>query len=82
VSATDLARAILPAMGAAAAMAALVRFLAVGLETTPAWASLLAQAGFGGLAYAAIIFVFSRSTLNEMMALVIRRRPPPELAPA
>lgn len=81
VSATDLARAILPALGAAVAMAALVRVLGLGLGAMPAWLSLLVQAGFGGIAYAAIIFVFSRGTLNEMVALVIRRRPP-DLAPA
>lgn len=82
VTATELGRAILPAFGAAAAMATLVRFAALGLGGLPAWASLLLQAGFGGLAYAAIIFVFSRRTFNEMIALVVRRRPPPELAPA
>lgn len=81
VSAADLARAILPALGAATAMAALVKFAALGLGGLPAWVSLVLQAGFGGLVYAAIIFVFSRSTLDEMIALVIRRRPP-ELAPA
>jgi O-antigen/teichoic acid export membrane protein len=77
IDAARLGAAIAPGLGAAAAMAvpvwALGELLA-GLGSLERLALLVAT---GGLAYAAILYGASRDTLLELVALVVRRRPPP-----
>ena len=80
ITAGGLVRAVAPALLASAAMAALVHVLGLGLSHAPAWAALPAQVAFGALSYGAILWIFSRQTLEELYGLVVRRRPPQPLA--
>ena len=81
LSGRGMARAILPALGAAVAMAVPVWFLGQALAGLNEWARVAAQVALGGFIYLALLFLVARSTLDELLALVIRRRPP-ELRPA
>jgi len=74
-----MARAVLPALGAAAAMAIPVQVLGTAL---PDWAPLprlIAQVAVGGVLYGAIIYLTSRATLIELIGLVLRRPAAPSL---
>jgi len=70
----DLGRAIAPGLSAAAAMALLVMALDHILPPLPAALRLALLAGAGGLAYAGLLFVFARRTLEEIVRLVIKRK--------
>ncbi|PEQ11343.1 lipopolysaccharide biosynthesis protein [Novosphingobium sp. PC22D] len=76
LSLSDLGGAVLPALGAGAGMAVIVRLVGSQLGALPDWVALIVQVGCGGIAYGAILWVFSRETLMELIALVVKRRPP------
>ena len=69
-----LGLALAPGLRASAAMALPVVALGHALADWQPWARLAAQVATGGLTYAAVLFVASRATLDE---LVLLRRPPP-----
>ncbi|MEO0061856.1 MAG: Lipopolysaccharide biosynthesis protein WzxC [Pseudomonadota bacterium] len=73
-----MARAILPALGAAAAMALPVHALGQAMHGWSEWGRLAAQVAFGGLLYAAILYLVSRATLEELLGLVLHRPGPPQ----
>lgn len=81
ITAQGLLRALLPALLASTAMAGLVYMLGKGLAGRPVFVALPAQVAFGGLCYAAILWVFCRSTLNGLLSMVFSRGTP-EPAPA
>lgn len=81
VTAAGILRAIAPALLASSAMAGLVHLLGKGFAGSPAWLALPVQVAFGGVTYIAILWVFSRDTLGELAALILRR-PMPEPSPA
>jgi O-antigen/teichoic acid export membrane protein len=76
VSASGLLRAVAPAVLASAAMAGLVHLLGEGFAGSPPWLVLPVQIAFGAASYLAILWVFCRDTLSELLALVLRRRAP------
>lgn len=73
---SGMARAILPALGAAAAMAIPVHVLGTAMPHWDAPSRLAAQVALGGVLYLAIIFLTSRATLVELLGLVFRRSTP------
>lgn len=73
ITAAGMARAIVPALGAAAAMAIPVHMLGAALVDWAAAPRLAAQVALGGVLYLTIIFLISRSTLIELVGLIIRR---------
>lgn len=81
ISAAELGAAIAPGLGAGAAMALPVFALSAELAGWDSWSRLTLLVATGGLSYAAILYVFSRATLLELIALVVRRRAP-QLEPA
>jgi O-antigen/teichoic acid export membrane protein len=75
VSLTDIARAALPGIGCALAMAGLVTALD-GMTPVGAWTApirLAALVSFGGLSYAALLTVLERETLGELWRLIKRQ---------
>jgi O-antigen/teichoic acid export membrane protein len=74
ITATQLGAAVAPGLGAGAAMALPVHALASALREWDAWARLGLSVAAGGLAYSAILYLFSRATLLELVALVFRRQ--------
>ena len=80
IDARRLALALAPGLGASAAMALPVVALGHALADWQPWARLAAQVATGGLTYAAVLFVASRATLDELVLLVVRRRPEVQLA--
>ncbi|HKX80187.1 MAG TPA: lipopolysaccharide biosynthesis protein [Novosphingobium sp.] len=81
VSALQVLCAVAPGVTASAVMAVPVWMIGRGLTHLPAWSALAIQVALGGFVYAAILFLFSRKTLLELVDLVVRRRAP-EAAPA
>lgn len=78
---TALAGSILPGLGAALVMAALVwgvdQLLFTRTPTdVPAFVRLLALTAIGGAAYAAMLWFGARQTFMEVVNLVIKRKPP------
>ncbi len=71
----DFARAALPGVAAAAAMAALVLGFDRLLPPLGEGARLLLLATFGAAAYAGLLLLFARSAVEEMVALVRPGRP-------
>ena len=70
IDARQLAAALAPGLGAGAAMALpviAVGSLAAGWQP---WSRLVIEVGTGGLAYLGLLFVASRSTLDELVLLV------------
>ena len=65
----------------AVAMAVPVWMLGQVLAGANEWARVAAQVALGGFIYLALLYLTSRSTLLEVVALVVRRRAP-ELRPA
>ncbi|AKH43990.1 O-antigen/teichoic acid export membrane protein [Altererythrobacter atlanticus] len=76
IGARQLLAALAPGIGAAAAMALPVHALGTALPEMASWARLICQIAAGGILYGAILFVTSRATLEELIALVLRRRSP------
>jgi O-antigen/teichoic acid export membrane protein len=77
ITAAELGAAIAPGLGAGVAMALPVYALSTELAGWDSWSRLALLVVAGGLSYAAVLYVFSRATLLELVALVVRRRPPP-----
>jgi len=73
ISAAELGAAIAPGLGASAAMALPVIALSAALEGWDSWGRLALLVAAGGLAYTAILYLFSRATLLELVALAARR---------
>jgi len=80
IDARGLGLALAPGLGASAAMAVPVVLLGEALDDWQPWARLAAQMAIGGLAYGGVLFVASRATLDELLLLIVRRRP--EVQPA
>jgi O-antigen/teichoic acid export membrane protein len=76
ITAAQLGAAIAPGLGAAAAMALPIYALSAELAGWASWSRLLVLVIAGGLTYGAILYIVSRATLLELVALVVRRRPP------
>jgi O-antigen/teichoic acid export membrane protein len=72
--------AVAPGVGASAAMAVAVLGLGELFGGWQPWARLILQIAAGGLAYAALLFVAQRQTLDELLLLARRRLPQPEPA--
>lgn len=75
-----LGKALAPGLLAAGTMALLTWGLDSLLPPLAPLPHLLLLAGFGGLAYGALLFLFARATLDELLRLVIRRKPAPSPA--
>lgn len=75
VSWARLGGAVAPGLAASAAMAALVWSLGQAMPPMSPVARLAILVPVGGVAYAALLFLFARSTLDELLRLVIRRKP-------
>jgi O-antigen/teichoic acid export membrane protein len=69
-----LAAAVAPGLLASGAMALAVFALRQNLGGFAPWQRLGIEIGFGGACYAGLLLVFARSTLQELAALVLRRR--------
>lgn len=81
--ARDLLPAIAPGVSCSAAMGAFV--LACGHLLPPNLAPplrLAALVSTGGITFAILLLVFARSALQDMMAVLVRRRPPHAAVPA
>ena len=74
LTAGKLAAAIVPGLGGAAAMALPVGIAGLALDGLEPWQRLPLLVGLGGLVYAALLHMFSRETLRELIALVAGRR--------
>lgn len=74
----DLAQALVPAIAATAVMAAAVLAARAFVPPFHHLGELILLAGVGGASYFAALMVFARSTVDEVLAFVVRR----ELAPA
>ncbi|MGH6780785.1 MAG: lipopolysaccharide biosynthesis protein [Sphingomonadaceae bacterium] len=72
----DLGKAILPGLAAAAAMAAIVRGVDALLPPLSPLPQLALLVTAGGLSYVALLFILARATFEELLRLVIRRKPP------
>lgn len=78
-----LTGAVAPGLSASVAMAGIVWLLGHRLGAIEPWQRLSLEVACGGTAYVGVLLVFSRSTLAEMAALLVRRRSrPAERAPA
>ena len=75
-----LARAIAPGLGAAAAMGAAVAGLDSLLPPMAPGARLLILVPFGAATYCGLLFAFARPLVEEVLALVLRRRRPAAMA--
>ncbi|CAN5231600.1 hypothetical protein BH10PSE12_BH10PSE12_35130 [soil metagenome] len=73
--ARDVAKAATPAVLASAAMAVVVKAADLVLPALAAPIHLAILVAIGGLAFAAILLLFARSTANELLGLVVRRAP-------
>jgi hypothetical protein len=71
----DFAKAALPGVAAAAGMALLVIGFDRMLPPLGEGARLLLLASFGAAAYAGLLLLFARKTVDEMIALVRPSRP-------
>ncbi|RJF94136.1 lipopolysaccharide biosynthesis protein [Sphingomonas cavernae] len=71
----DLARAVAPGLIAAAGMALVAWAGDSMLPPLAPLPHLLALIALGGLSYAALLLLFARATLDELLRLVFRRRP-------
>jgi O-antigen/teichoic acid export membrane protein len=69
----DLIRAVAPGVGAAAMMAVLVYGVDAALPPLRSPVRLAALVGAGGIAYAAILLLFARGTVEELRRLILRR---------
>lgn len=78
----DIAKAAAPAVGTSMAMAAVVSGIDSVLPDMAAPFRLAILVGTGGLAFVAILMLFARSTMDELIRLVIRRKAPEVAAPA
>jgi O-antigen/teichoic acid export membrane protein len=76
VSGGQLVAAIAPGIGAAAAMAVAVGALATLLDEWGSLPRLAVLVATGGLAYGGLLYLVSRATLLELVALVLRRPAP------
>jgi len=76
INGRQLLAALAPGIGASAAMALPVHALGTALPDLDQWARLACQIALGGAIYAAILYLTSRATLTELIALVFRRRAP------
>src|SRR5690606_29185887 len=70
-----LGGAIAPGLAASAAMAGLVWLVDGMLPPLAPPARLALLVGTGGSAYLVLLFLFARATLDELVRLVIRRKP-------
>jgi O-antigen/teichoic acid export membrane protein len=77
IDAARLGAAIAPGLGAAVVMALPVFALGQALAGWGSLARLVMLVATGGLAYGAILYGVSRTTLLELVALVVRRPAPP-----
>jgi O-antigen/teichoic acid export membrane protein len=78
---SGLAGSVLPGLGAALAMAALVwlvdrALLAAFWPSIPALLHLIALVAVGGASYTAMLWLSARQTFMEVVNLVIKRKPP------
>lgn len=71
----DLGDALAPGLLAAGAMALIVRAGDSLLPALPPLPHLLVLMAVGGVSYAALLYLFARTTLDELLRLVIRRQP-------
>lgn len=71
----DLARALLPAVGATAAMAAVVIAARAAMPPLPPFVQLVVLGVTGAAAYAAALMLFARETVAEALAFLLRREP-------
>jgi O-antigen/teichoic acid export membrane protein len=77
-----MAAALAPGLAASAAMAVLVNLTGLALEGLTSWQRLPLLVALGGASYLALLRVASRETLDEVFALLARRKIAPELQPA
>jgi O-antigen/teichoic acid export membrane protein len=75
ITAAQLAAAVAPGLGAGAAMALVVHGLSPALAGAGPAARLVLMVAAGGGIYAAMLWLVSRATLLELVALVLHRRP-------
>ncbi|MBT2188813.1 lipopolysaccharide biosynthesis protein [Sphingobium nicotianae] len=77
VSFGDVIGAVMPAIGASAAMAIVVQLLDHALPILPAPVHLAILVVAGGLAYGALLLGFARPLVNELIGMLRRRKPEP-----
>lgn len=82
LTARSMAGALVPGLAASAVMGAIVWLAAIPLESLSSWQRLPLLIAFGGICYAALLYVTMRATLIEVVGLVMRRSPEPSLQPA
>jgi O-antigen/teichoic acid export membrane protein len=80
LGASDVIRAVAPAIACSIAMALLVKLVDAGLPPLAAPVRLALLVTVGGLGFGAILFCFARATLDDILRLVMRRSPSPAAA--
>ncbi|MEO6151903.1 MAG: lipopolysaccharide biosynthesis protein [Croceibacterium sp.] len=80
ISARELVAAAMPGLASSIVMALPVRALSTILSDWQPWGRLMLQISAGGVVYAAVLFLVSRATLDELVLLL--RRQEPQLEPA
>jgi O-antigen/teichoic acid export membrane protein len=80
ITAQGLAAAVAPGLGSSAAMALAVLMLGRGLQTLTPWHRLVLLIAFGAVSYAALLHLFSRSSVRQVLALVRGKAGPPAAA--
>ena len=71
----DVGSAVLPAIGASAAMAIVVQIVDHALPALPSPLHLAILVGTGGLAYGALLLAFARPLVTELINMLRRRKP-------
>ena len=82
LTARSMAASLAPGLSASAAMAIVVALTELALDGLASWQRLPLLVAVGGASYLALLLAASRETLAEMIALLARRTPQPELQPA
>ena len=82
LTARGMAAALAPGLAASAVMALAVAAAEVTLEGLASWQRLPLLVAVGGASYLALLLAGSRETLVEVIGLLRRRKPRPELQPA
>jgi O-antigen/teichoic acid export membrane protein len=76
IEASRMIASLAPGIGASAAMAVIVYALGTALPALGNFERLVLLVSAGGLSYAALLFLFSRDTLFELIRLVVKRQAP------
>ena len=72
----ELAQAVWPGLSASLAMAAIVYVIGQYLPEMNIYLRLAALVAAGGISYIGLLWLVARPTLNEVIQLIIRRKPP------